>query len=134
MRPQGNSNGSRRGTVPFGLGLGLGLGRRGSPARPRVLYQGVSLAALSIAAGTIGACGVMSSARAQTLDLGGVNVALPDGAFFGSKGFLNGTDNVTNNGGAAATLFEGGGPTGTTYPGTSLTERAQPAGFILAVI
>ena len=53
-----------------------------------------------------------------TLDLNGSNITLPDGSFFNGASYLNGTDNVINNGGALATLTEGGGPSGNTYSGT----------------
>src|SRR5262245_55172257 len=53
------------------------------------------------------------------LDLNGSNVTLPDGPFFGGQSHLNGNDDVTNNGGADATLTTGGGPSNTIYSGTT---------------
>ena len=70
-----------------------------------------------------------------TLDLGGTNVTLPDSTFFNGLSYLNGTDNVTNNGAANATLSEGGGSAGNTYSGTisdgsKKTAITQTSGFV----
>ena len=61
--------------------------------------------------------GASSRANATTLDLAGQNMELPKAGFFGSQGYLNGTDDVSNSGFSNATLFEGGGPPGTIYSG-----------------
>ena len=128
----GRSNGSRRGTAPFGLGLG----RRGSLIGRGLLSEGVSLAALSLAVGAIGACGAMSSARAATLNLNGTTVTLPDNTLppVFTTPFLTGANDVTNLGSAPGTLFEGGGPAGTTYSGTISDGKssAQRPGFTQA--
>jgi hypothetical protein len=52
----------------------------------------------------------------STLDLNGNNITLPDGTIFTTP-YLGGSNNVTNNGFANATLTEGGGPSGTIYSG-----------------
>ena len=72
---------------------------------------GFSLAATAIGAASDAA---LSTASASILDLNGMNVILPDDKYFGGRAYLNGTDNVTNNGSVTATLTEGGGPVGTT--------------------
>jgi fibronectin-binding autotransporter adhesin len=122
----GKSIGSRRGTAPFGLGPG----RRGSPIGRKLLSEGVSLAALGIAAGAIGALGVMSSAAgAATLNLNGLTVTLPDGVVFTTP-FLTGENSVTNNpvSPATGTLIEGGGPAGTTYSGV-ISDGTSPTAW-----
>ena len=75
---------------------------------------GFSLAATAIGAASDAA---LTRANAATLNLNGMNVTLPDDKYFGGRAYLNGTDNVTNNGTVTATLTEGGGIVGTTYSG-----------------
>ncbi len=83
-----------------------------------------------------GVVGIFTSPLlAAQLNLNGVNVTLPDAAFFAGKAFINGTDTATNNGAAAATLIEGGGPSGTTYSGvisngTSSTALEHTGGLV----
>src|SRR5271170_126028 len=71
-----------------------------------------------------------------TLDLSGISVTLPDSTFFSGLSYLNGTDNITNSGGANAALIEGGGGAGNTYSGsisdgsTHKTAITQTSGYV----
>src|SRR5262252_4363646 len=78
--------------------------------------RGVLLTSTALAA--IAAVSAPTLGIGQTLDLNGVNLTLPQPGVFGGAAFINGTDNVTNNGAVNATLTEGGGPAGTTYSGS----------------
>ena len=71
----------------------------------------------------------------STLDLNGVNVTLPDGTVFTTT-YLTGSNDVTNNGSANATLTEGGGPANNVYfgnitDGTHMVALTQTSGFVI---
>ncbi|MBV9243407.1 MAG: autotransporter-associated beta strand repeat-containing protein, partial [Methylobacteriaceae bacterium] len=71
----------------------------------------------------------------STLDLNGQDVTLPDGTIFTTT-YLTGSNDVTNNGGADATLTEGGGGADNIYSGfisdgtTNKTAITQSSGFV----
>src|SRR6266566_158176 len=107
---------------------GKRAGDTGHLAAPSVVKAyGLRLMAGTVLAGGAVALGIgfvsPTLGLAATLDLSGTNLTLPQPGVFGGAAFINGTDNVTNNGAVNATLTEGGGPAGTTYSG-SITDGA----------
>src|SRR5215468_11781887 len=94
---------------------GTGAGDAGRLAVFPVKAYWLRLMATTILAG--GSLAAGPAVVAATLDLNGTNLTLPQPGVFGGQTFINGTDNVTNNGTVNATLTEGGGPAGTTYSG-----------------
>src|SRR5262245_39589808 len=87
---------------------------------------------LRLMAGTVLAGGTLAGGAgvAATLDLNGTNQTLPQPGFFGGQTFINGADNVTNNGAVNATLTEGGGPAGTTYSGSITDGPTNTTGLV----
>ncbi|MDE2361899.1 MAG: autotransporter-associated beta strand repeat-containing protein [Hyphomicrobiales bacterium] len=78
----------------------------------------------------------MGVARAQTLDLNGVDATLPRLPYF-TNAWLSGSANITNNGAAGANVIEGGGTaanglySGSITDGTSSTGLTQTGGVTI---
>ncbi len=102
-------------------------GRAEDPAGSSIPKAGLSRpASVFIAALIFLAANPWSRAFAQNLDLGGMDVQLPQAGSFGGNSYLSGTGNVLNTGITSATLTEGGASAGTVWQGAFI----QTAGAI----